>query len=259
MAGFGPTPDYPTVTLKWAGVGLDGLAETGSISLTYNSSVPLLDDDATTPVSVYPRTLTADITTTTIAVDDDANVNTAPITKTIGYWTMTVPASNVTAVTGSGGTYTLTENLTRGGGVTRTFFADKDVVGGVIWVNRLPAGGTSTPATPYSVVTVSDLTDAKSKVTVATTKTSAYTLTQGNAGALVPVSSSSSVAITVPSLATGSTVDILRLGSGAVTLTASGVTLIVPTGATAAPRVTGSIITLVWLSTTSVLVTGDLS
>lgn len=262
MAGFGPTPDYPTVVLKWAGVGMDAQPETGTISLTYNSTVPLLDDDNTLPVSVYPRTLTAPITTTTILVDDDANSGTPAVTKTVGYWTMTVPASNVTSVTGSGGTYTLTENLTRGGGVTRTFFADKDIAGGVIWVNRLPAGGTSTPATPYTVVTAADLAALQaqiSNVTIATTKTSAYTLTQANSGTIVPVSSASSVAITVPSLTVGSTVEIIRLGAGAVTLTASGVTLVVPAGSTATPRVTGSPISLTWLTATSVLVSGDLT
>jgi hypothetical protein len=94
---------------------------------------------------------------------------------------------------------------------------------------------------------------------VGTTKTSAYTLVQANSGELIPVNSASSVAITVPVLAVGTSIELLRQGAGAVTLTASGTTLLVPTGATAAPRVTGSTISLLWLTTTSVLVGGDLT
>lgn len=97
------------------------------------------------------------------------------------------------------------------------------------------------------------------KADIGTTQTAAYTLAQSNSGELIPVNSASSVAITVPSLAVGTNIELLRQGAGAVTLTASGVTLLVPTGATATPRVQNSTISLLWLTSTSVLVGGDLS
>jgi hypothetical protein len=94
---------------------------------------------------------------------------------------------------------------------------------------------------------------------IGTTRTAAYTLTQANSGEVIPVNSASAVAITVPALDAGSVVELVRLGAGAVTLTASGTTFVVPTGATATPRVTGSVLSLLWLTTTSVLVGGDLT
>lgn len=94
---------------------------------------------------------------------------------------------------------------------------------------------------------------------IGSTKTTAYTLTQANSGELIPVNSASSVTITVPVLAAGTSIELLRMGAGTVTLTASGTTLTVPTGSTAVPRVQGSTISLLWLTTTSVLVGGDLT
>ena len=97
------------------------------------------------------------------------------------------------------------------------------------------------------------------KANIGTTRTGAYTLTQANSGELIPVNSASSVAITVPVLEVGTSIELLRMGAGAVTLTASGTTFTVPTGATATPRVQGSTLSLLWLTTTSVLVGGDLT
>lgn len=97
------------------------------------------------------------------------------------------------------------------------------------------------------------------KASIGTTRTAAYTLTQANSGELIPVNSASSVAITVPVLEAGTSIELLRQGAGAVTLTASGVTFLTPTGATASPRVQGSTLSLLWLTTTSVLVGGDLA
>lgn len=95
--------------------------------------------------------------------------------------------------------------------------------------------------------------------TVQTPKTGAYTLLQSDSGDIVPINSASSVAVTVPVLATGSSIEIMRMGAGAVTLTASGTTLTGPTGAVLTPRVQGSFISLLWISTTDVRVSGDLS
>jgi hypothetical protein len=97
------------------------------------------------------------------------------------------------------------------------------------------------------------------KASIGTTRTAAFTLVQGNSGEIIPVNSASSVPVTVPVLEAGTSIELLRLGAGAVTLTLSGVTTVVPTGATAAPRVQGTTISLLWLTTTSVLVGGDLT
>lgn len=94
---------------------------------------------------------------------------------------------------------------------------------------------------------------------IGTTRTAAYTLVQANSGEFIPVNSASSVAITVPSLAVGTSIEIQRQGAGAVTLTASGVTFESPTGATLTPRVQGSSISLLWKTTTLVYVSGDLT
>ncbi len=107
--------------------------------------------------------------------------------------------------------------------------------------------------------TVHGVVNAIYKASIGTTRTAAYTLTQANSGELIPVNSASSVAITVPVLEAGTSIELLRQGAGAVTLTASGTTFIVPTGSTATPRVTGSTLSLLWLTTTSVLVGGDLT
>lgn len=107
--------------------------------------------------------------------------------------------------------------------------------------------------------TVHGVVNSIYKASIGTTRTTAYTLTQGNSGELIPVNSASSVAITVPVLEVGTSIELFRMGAGAVTLTTSGTTLTIPTGATASPRVQGSTISLLWLTTTSVLVGGDLT
>lgn len=126
---------------------------------------------------------------------------------------------------------------------------------------------TGTPAAPTAaagtsttqVATTAFVAQATSYASVQTAKTTAYTLVQGDSGSFIPVNSASSVAITVPVLTQGSSVELLRQGAGAVTLTASGTTLTGPTGATLQPRVTGSSLSLLWLSTTDVRVFGDLA
>lgn len=94
---------------------------------------------------------------------------------------------------------------------------------------------------------------------IGTTKTTAYTLTQANSGEFIPINSASTVVVTVPSLAAGTSIEIYRQGAGAVTLTASGVTFEGPAGATLTPRVQGSCISLLWRTTGIVVVGGDLT
>jgi len=96
------------------------------------------------------------------------------------------------------------------------------------------------------------------KSLIGTTRTAAYTLAQVNAGETIPINTNVSVTITAPSLETGTKIDLVRQGAGAITIAPSGVTFILPTDATPMPRITGSKVSLLWLTPTSVLVSGDL-
>jgi hypothetical protein len=107
--------------------------------------------------------------------------------------------------------------------------------------------------------TVHTITNAIYLATIGGTHTTALTLAQADSGEIIPINSASSVAVTVPVLAAGTSIELFRMGAGAVTLTTSGTTLVVPTGRTATPSVQGSTISLLWLTTTSVLVGGDLT
>lgn len=127
---------------------------------------------------------------------------------------------------------------------------------------NLPTSGITSGTTTGHIThtyAVHGVVNAIYKAPIGTTRTAAYTLTQANSGEVIPVNSASSVAITVPVLEAGTSIELVRLGAGAVTLTASGTTLTIPSGATATPRVQGSSISLLWLTTTSVLVGGDLT
>jgi hypothetical protein len=124
------------------------------------------------------------------------------------------------------------------------------------------------PTTITAGVTTGHVTDSQTvhtvvnsiyKASIGTTRTGSFTAAQSDSGDVIPVNAGTAVAVTVPSLQAGTSIELVRLGAGAVTLTASGVTLVVPTGATATPRVVGSTISLLWLTTTSVLVGGDLT
>jgi len=123
---------------------------------------------------------------------------------------------------------------------------------------NIAAGGTTTGHKAHTD-TVHGVINSAYKATIGTTKTADFTVAQSNSGEVVPVNSSSAVVATVPSLAAGTVVELIRQGSGALTLTASGVTFLQPTGSSAAARVQGSSIALLWLTTTLVLVSGDLA
>lgn len=97
------------------------------------------------------------------------------------------------------------------------------------------------------------------KATIGTTRTASFTIAQSDSGEVIPCNSASTIDVTVPSRAVGTSVELIRQGAGALTVTASGVTFLLPTGATAAARVQGSSITLLWLTTTLVSVGGDLT
>ena len=109
--------------------------------------------------------------------------------------------------------------------------------------------------------TVHAVVDAIYLASIGTTQSgTSYTLLQANSGEVIPFTSATGVTVTVPILTAGTSIELLRgATAGAVTLSVSGTALVVPTGATAAPRVQGSTISLLWLTATRVLVGGDLS
>lgn len=160
MTLFGPTPAWNGITLKWAGVTLDGQPITGKLKLTYNLPTPLLDTSGSIPISVYPTELSKDLTTAIVQYPDDAGVMQD---HTIGYASWVVPATDDTDIQGNGGTYTLTENLLNAKGQTRVFTASKDVVGGVIWLNQITS---TTPVVgeTISAVSVSQFNALKTQV-----------------------------------------------------------------------------------------------
>lgn len=96
------------------------------------------------------------------------------------------------------------------------------------------------------------------KAVIADTLSTDHRLTPSNSGEVLPVNSSSAVVITAPPLESGSTIEVLRLGAGAVTIRAVGVASIVPDESFAGARARGSSISLLWLTETSVLAGGDL-
>jgi len=88
-----------------------------------------------------------------------------------------------------------------------------------------------------------------------TPKTTAYTLLQADSGEFVPINVSSSVAITVPIFTVGTSIELYQMGTAGFTLTASGVTFECP--GTPTPRARYSTISLLWRTTTIVVVGGD--
>lgn len=151
-----PSPDWGSVTLKWAGTYLDGSPATGSLTVTYNGGVQL-DDDPVMPVNIYPAKLTVQIEPRTLTTIDGK-------TMQVGYAEVQVPASNDPDIQGSGGTYSLTESLYKGAGRTDVpFVADLNAPGGVIWLNRI-IPTTPVPGESLSVVYYSDFNDLKARV-----------------------------------------------------------------------------------------------
>jgi len=95
-------------------------------------------------------------------------------------------------------------------------------------------------------------------VSIGSNHAAAFTLTQADSGSVIPMTNTASVAVTVPVLAVGTSVELVRTNA-TFTLTGSGTTFSVPVGGTATPRVQYSTVSLLWLTTTSVLVGGDLT
>ena len=101
---------------------------------------------------------------------------------------------------------------------------------------NVAAGGTTTGHKTHTD-TVHGVVNNAYKATVPSAETGNFSLAQADSGEIIRVNSASSVAVTVPSLEQGTSVELVRMGAGAVTLTASGTTLRPPTGTPATPRV----------------------
>ena len=98
--------------------------------------------------------------------------------------------------------------------------------------------------------------------TIGGTHTTDFTLVQADSGEFIPVNTGTTVAVTVPQLAVGTSIELYRMGAGTVTLTAgSGVLFANPDGSTLPlqPRMPGSSISLLWRLATVVVVGGDLA
>ena len=106
--------------------------------------------------------------------------------------------------------------------------------------------------------TVHTVIDAIYLATIGGGHSTALTLAQSDSGEIIPLTAA--LTVTVPQLAAGTSIELFRDTAGAITVSpGSGVTLVGPSGATLSPRVQGSTISLLWLTTTRVLVGGDLT
>ena len=91
--------------------------------------------------------------------------------------------------------------------------------------------------------------------TIGGTHSAAFTLVQADSGEFIPINVSSPVAVTVPSLAVGTSIELYWLGTAGFTLTASGVLFECP--GTPTPRTRYSTISLLWRTAALVVVGGD--
>jgi hypothetical protein len=114
---------------------------------------------------------------------------------------------------------------------------------------------------PSTSVLWADTTDnASVPAQTINTQTAAYTLVSGDAAKLITVNSSSAVNVTVnttTALATGQRIDIAQIGSGQVTVVASGVTINATPGLKL--RAQYSSASLFCLSSNNYLLVGDLA
>lgn len=117
--------------------------------------------------------------------------------------------------------------------------------------------GTGNPASDANAVHT--VINALYLANIGTTRTAAFTVTAAMSGEVIPVNVSASVAIILPVLPAGTTLDLVQMGTFGFTLSTSSTTLLVPSGATATPRGQYSTVSLLWLTTSTVLVGGDLT
>ncbi len=96
------------------------------------------------------------------------------------------------------------------------------------------------------------------KATVAATRTVSFTVGQALSGETVPVSSASPVTITAPALDKGTVVEFVRTGPGTVAFSPLGVSFVMPADEEPEIRAEGASATLLWLTSTQVLVAGGL-
>lgn len=107
--------------------------------------------------------------------------------------------------------------------------------------------------------TVHAVVNSAYRVTVGTTRTASFTLAASDCGELIPINTASAVAVTLPVLTAGHATQFVRQGAGAVTFTAVGTTIVKATDVSASLRIQGSVATAVYLTSTLVLLSGDLT
>jgi len=119
--------------------------------------------------------------------------------------------------------------------------------------------GTTTGHITHSQ-TVHAVVNSIYQASIGTVLTTNTTLSQSNSGEVIQVNSTGAITITAPTLTAGSTVELVRMNTGSVTVAAgSGVTLLIPNGSYAIARVQYSSLTLLWLTSSTVLVGGDIT
>lgn len=111
-----------------------------------------------------------------------------------------------------------------------------------------------------TIPSVADLaTKANKKLTYVTVPNTTKTLSQSDEATVQECTNNSAVTITAPSLEAGTIIVLSQIGSGKVSVVASGVTLQFETGYTAATRNQFVDIILRWRDSTHVQITGALS
>lgn len=129
----GATPDLDTIQVVWAANYQNGTVPTGRIRIRYDGG-RMLDPDSTYPVMSLVREFVQPLIEKTVS---DSLGRPMLVAEAVF---PAIPVSNDDDIIGGGGTYTVTEELTEGGGKTFHFYADKDTVGGVIRLAELSAG-----------------------------------------------------------------------------------------------------------------------
>lgn len=153
-----PSYDWNVIQCIWAGTYVDGTPAAGVIAIKYDGVGPMLDDDPTLPLAIFSTTVEVPIVTTTVIIAGE--------TRTVGYASIWLPATNDPDIQGGGGTYTFSERLEREGGRSDiSFVVDKDTPGGIIYLHKV-AGSIPGSGTPLSVVYWSDFIALEARVDV---------------------------------------------------------------------------------------------
>lgn len=107
--------------------------------------------------------------------------------------------------------------------------------------------------------TVHGIVNGIYRALIGTPRTSSFTLAQADTSTIIPCNSGSPIVVTCPVLQIGTWTQLVRMGTGSVSLVSSGTTIRVAPGRAATPQAQYCSLFLVYLSTTEILVDGDLT